>query len=99
MASTEWMTPVAGVALTAMVIALGYLGLRGGGLWRAQKRRFVCPDLGTEVSCEIVRDIRTGQWKEVRSCSAFAAGEGIPCDQECRKVMNGGFPLPHSPSP
>ena len=96
MTPTESMTPVAGVALTVIVIALGYLGLRGGGLWRAQKRRFVCPDLGTVVDCEILRDIRTGQWKEVRSCSAFAAGEGIPCDQECRKVMNGGFPLAHS---
>jgi hypothetical protein len=77
-----------------IVIALGYLGLRGGRLRHAQRRRFVCPELGAEVDCEIVQDVRTGQWKEVRSCSVFAAGEGIPCEQECRKVMNAGFTLP-----
>ena len=93
MTATDWTGPIAGVALTAIVIALGYLGLRGGALRRALKRRLICPDLGTEVDCEIVQDIRTGQWKEVRYCSAFAAGEGVPCDQECRKVMNAGFPL------
>lgn len=94
MTPTEWTSPLAGAALTAVVIALGILGLRGGALRRAQKRRFVCPERGAEVDCEILQDVRTGQWKEVRSCSAFAADEGLPCEQQCRTVLNAGYTLP-----
>lgn len=96
MTLTEWTTPLAGVALTIVVIALGYLGLRGGKLNWAQRRRFVCPEREAEVDCQIVQDVRTGQWKEVQSCSAFAADEGLPCEQECRKVMNAGYTLPQA---
>jgi hypothetical protein len=96
MTPTEWTSPLAGVALTVVVIALGYLGLRGGALRRSEKRRFGCPELGADVDCEMVQDVRTGQWKAVQSCSAFAADEGLPCAQECRKVLNAGYALPRA---
>jgi hypothetical protein len=81
------------MALTAVVVALGVLGSRGGTVWRAQKRRFVCPERGAPVECEIVQNVRTGRYADVRWCTAFAPDEPLACARECRRVMNAGFRL------
>lgn len=90
---TEWGL-VAGVALAAALAALALIGLWGGRLRREQSCRFVCPRYERIVECRIVQDIRTGQWKQVQACSAFADPLGVACEQECARLMNLGFRLP-----
>jgi hypothetical protein len=43
----------------------------------------------------MVQDIRIGQWKQVRTCSAFAVPDQIRCNEECRGLMNLGLLMPH----
>jgi hypothetical protein len=84
---------LAGLALGAGVGAVAALGLRGGQLERVQECRFECPRFRETVTCRISQDIRTGRWRQVESCSAFADPEKILCERECAKLLNLGFRL------
>lgn len=64
---------------------------RFGPLRRAQQRHVVCPRSHEHADCVLVQDVRTGQWKELRSCTALGA-EGS-CEKDCAKLMNLGFRL------
>jgi hypothetical protein len=78
-----------GVALA--LLALAWLGFRGGKAAREQGVRFVCPHLKSVVDCRIVQDLRTGQWKQLNACSAFADPEDNTCDRECVRLANLGL--------
>jgi hypothetical protein len=75
-----------------VVAALVAFRFSGQPLWRAQARRLACPASGETVDTVLVQDIRTGQWKAVRSCSAYRGGEPH-CDLDCARLMNLGLPL------
>lgn len=81
-------------ALAVVVGALAWIGLSGRWpLRRAQACHFACPLSREPVDCEIVQDIRTGQYKAVRACSAFPDGQ-VRCALDCARLMNLGFRLP-----
>ena len=83
---------VIGYALLA-VGALAAIRSSGQPLWHAQERSITCPLSGETVRALMVQDIRTGQWKSVRSCSAHPLGE-VLCGRDCARLMNLGRPLP-----
>jgi hypothetical protein len=99
----QWASLVAAVALltafAAGILAVmgavmaAVLSARGGALRRRQSVRLACPMRGQAVECEIVQDVRTGQWKEVRACSAFDPPHAVTCDRDCTAAMNLGFGL------
>ncbi len=91
----EWMGLLFGLALAAVVALAAWVGLRRDRPLREQSLRFFCPLLRKAVDCRIVQDMRTGQWKRVEACSAFADAPAVRCEKECAKLMNLGFPLPH----
>lgn len=91
--SDQWLGLASGLLLAVTLIALAGYGLWGGRLRLLQRRRFVCPLFHTTVDCWMVRDIRTGQWKHVRSCSAFVDASDVRCAGDCAALMNLGFPL------
>lgn len=66
----------------------------GGGLRKIQGCRFACPARRTMVICRILQDVRTGQWLDVQSCTAFDVPDHVECDQECARLLNLGFRLP-----
>jgi hypothetical protein len=74
-----------------IVLVLAVVGLRAGGLRTRQERRFNCPVLGFEVDCELIQDVRTGQWISVERCSAFPDRSWIHCDQDCARLLNLGI--------
>lgn len=82
-----------GLLLMGIVLLLARVGLRGEALRREQRGLLVCPQSNEVVACHIEQDIRTGQWKEVHSCSGVAFGEDL-CHQECTQLMNLGLRLP-----
>ena len=79
-----------GPGLVLVVLVLAWLGLRGGKAAREQRVRLVCPHLKSVVDCRIVQDLRTGQWKQLNACSAFADPEDNTCDLECLRLANLG---------
>ena len=90
----EWSGVVAGSLLFGAVLALAVVyGLRGGRLLLPQARRFVCPGSGRTVECMIVRDVRTGQFKHVETCTAFSDPTDVRCEEDCAALMNLGVPL------
>jgi hypothetical protein len=93
MTPEQWLGMAAGIALAVAVAALASYGMSGGRLWRAQSRRFVCPVSRKEVLCTLVRDVRTGQFQNVESCTAFADPTDVRCAEECGDLLNLGFPL------
>jgi hypothetical protein len=75
----------------AVVLVVAMIGLRAGGARRRQHRHFTCPVLGSEVDCDLVQDVRTGQWTSVQRCSAFPDPSWIHCDQDCARLLNLGI--------
>ena len=81
-----------GLVLLALLTTLAWIVLRAGRLRHEQTCRFACPHDRGPVDCVLVQDVRTGQWKELRRCSALPPG-APPCDVECARLMNLGFRL------
>ncbi len=94
MSPEEWTRLLAGLALGAGVGGAAAVALRGGALERVQECRFVCPRFRETVTCRILQNIRTGQWKDVEACSAFTDPEKLLCERECTRLLNLGFRLP-----
>jgi hypothetical protein len=65
----------------------------GAAAVRAQPRRFACPLSGKDVECTLVRDVRTGQFKRVESCTAFDDPSDVRCAADCGALMNLGHRL------
>jgi hypothetical protein len=40
------------------------------------------------VTCTLVRDLRSGRWTSVQSCSAFANPRDVDCRMECLDALN-----------
>lgn len=75
-----------------------WIGIRARRFASAHRRTMSCPQRGSDVSCLLIRDDRTGRWTTVASCSALPGG--VTCDQRCRDVLNRGIPLrPSLPPP
>ena len=89
----EWAGVISGLVIVAGVVGLAWATLRSGQLQWEQSCRLVCPRFGSLVGCRMVQDVRTGQWKDVQSCTAFQSGEDIACDLECARLMNLGHRL------
>jgi hypothetical protein len=91
------MSPIALFDATVVVLllagGLAWAGLRGGGLRKTKSLSFPCPRSGEAVRCDLVQDIRVGQYREVVRCTAFADPSRIECEQECRQLMNRGLPV------
>ncbi len=83
-----WIGLVSSLALVAL--ALAWIAFQGGKLLRERSVRFACPHLGSTVDCRMVQDVRTGQWKELVTCSAFSDPERNSCDRECVRLANLG---------
>ena len=91
MISSGWGALVLALVLGAALVAWLSFNGRIGGLRRPQKRRIECPRSHEPADCVLVQDIRTGQWKELRSCSALAPG--ATCEVDCAKLLNLGYRL------
>ena len=89
----DWVSYVLGALVIAAIFALARLGLGAQSPRVRQQRRFVCPHMLVPVDCDIVQDVRTGQYKEVRRCSLFSHPEEVACDRGCLKRLNLGFRL------
>lgn len=83
-----------GLLVVVAVSCLAWIGLHGGWLRQEKSVRLSCPVFGNPVECEMVQDVRTGQWKSVRSCSAFAEPTHVACEQDCARLLNLGLPSP-----
>lgn len=94
MASEYWIG-LAILGVVAMAAALTWIALTGGRLRYRHSVRLICPNLGRPVECRILQDIRTGQWRQVLTCSAFADPNVLDCDRKCARVANLGFLQPH----
>ena len=57
------------------------------------RRRFACPETGTDVECVLTRSMRTGAFRDVVACSAFADPERVTCDKACVRLLSRGIPL------
>lgn len=93
MTPDQFVGTIAAVMLAVALLALARFALRGGRLIGVSRREFVCPKLHQQVTCELWRDLRTSQFKGVRSCSAFDDPEDVQCEADCAAVMNRGLPL------
>ena len=93
MMTESWTGLPLGLAAAAGVAALARVGLRGGRATYAHTCHFLCPLSGDLADCEMVQDVRTGQWKEVRSCSLFPGAEALPCERDCAARLNLGLRL------
>ena len=89
--SDLWLGMLIAVGAAGAVLVLAVLGLRAGGARTRQQRHFTCPILGLEVDCELVQDVRTGQWTSVERCSAFPDPAWVHCDQDCARLLNLGL--------
>ena len=96
MLSIEAMGLALGAALVVAVLALAWLGLRGGAFWQREPAWFVCPLHRVPVSCSLWQNLRTGQRHQVLACSAFARPTKVGCGQECVRLMNLGFLAPRN---
>ena len=83
-----------GLLIIVAALSLARIGLRGGWLRQEKSVHLACPVFGGDVDCEMVQDVRTGQWKAVRSCSAFAEPTQVSCEQDCARLLNLGLPSP-----
>jgi hypothetical protein len=92
--------PTSGLLLGALLAVAGGLlawaALRGGAFGQRKALHVDCPMFGAQVECEAVQDVRTGQWKEIRSCSAFAGMAPVPCDKDCARLLNLGLLPPRA---
>jgi len=93
MAPDQWLGIAAGLLLVAAAVALASYGMSGGRLWSSGPRRFVCPLSRQNVECVLARDIRTGQFQRVESCTAFPDPGDVRCAEDCRSIMNLGLPM------
>jgi len=89
--NSEWM--VAACLLVAVVAGLAWLGLRGERYRVSKACRFACPRTGAAAECELVQDVRIGQWRDLRSCSLQREGGAVACDWDCVRLLNRGFRL------
>jgi hypothetical protein len=86
-----WLGMLIAAGAVGIVGVMALVGLRGGAARARQRRHFVCPALGFEVECELVQDVRTGQWISVERCSAFPDPTWVHCDQDCARLLNLGI--------
>lgn len=93
MVADDGMSLLLGILLAAGAVALARLGFRRERWHCAQSCRFQCPRFHSDADCELVQDVRTGQWKDVRTCSLFPAEGEVPCDWDCVRRLNLGFRL------
>jgi hypothetical protein len=91
--TSEYWIGLAILGLAAMAAA--WIVLKSGRLRYQHSVRLICPNLGRSVECRILQDVRTGQWKQVVTCSAFADPYALDCDRKCARVANLGFLQPH----
>jgi hypothetical protein len=80
-----------GIVLALGLLLLVYFGLRGGELQKVRRCRLICPRFHEPVECRIVRNVRTGQWREVERCSVFRPSDCVLCAGECVRLMNLGL--------
>jgi hypothetical protein len=91
MTPEEWAGMAAGAALAAVGGSVAWRVLQEGTLHLSREYCFECPRFREDVRCRVVQDVRTGQWKDVESCSAFAQPHRLLCDRECARVSNLGL--------
>jgi hypothetical protein len=91
MTSEYW---IAILGLVATATAVMWIALQGGKLRVQHRVRFICPNLRRTVECRIAQDIRTGQWKQVLTCSVFTDPNVLECDRKCARVANLGLIQP-----
>lgn len=91
MTSDLWLGVLLAFGTASAILVVAVIGLRAAGLRRRQQRQFVCPVLGMPVDCELLQDVRTGQWKSVERCTAFPDPTWIHCEQDCAQLLNLGL--------
>lgn len=91
MTPEEWSGLGAGVAMALAAGTVAWFAGRGGAVRRTREYCFECPRFREEVECRVLQDIRTGQWKDVKSCSAFGVPEALLCERECANLANLGL--------
>jgi hypothetical protein len=70
--------------------------ITGGWLRKELSHRFACPKGGQAAQARVVQDVRTGQWKQVVSCSLTDL-EHEDCGIECARLANLGLMVPGLP--
>jgi hypothetical protein len=96
MTPQDWIGLAGGLGLASVLAVVARVGLTGGSLRSEQTSDLACPKTHAGVKCRVVRDMRIGQWEQVRSCSAFSDPEKLECAQECRRLVNLGFIVPQT---
>ncbi len=83
----------------AIFIVLGFVSVGGLLLWsmladrryKVESHDQTCPQTGKHVQIVHVRDVLSGRWLGVRSCSSFADPEAVICARDCVKNLNAAF--------
>jgi hypothetical protein len=89
---TLWLS---GAAVTSAAVIVGR------ALWHRMRQacteliplRIHCPLDSDRYDCTIARDSESGQWLEVRACSAYPKGCLATCGQQCTRLLNWGVPV------
>jgi len=93
MTPNEWLGLGLGLLLAVVLARIAWAGSRPAPNRHTRTRRLVCPVLGHVVDCMLEQDVRTGQWKGVLRCWAFARPEEVTCEHDCMRRLNLGFAL------
>jgi len=80
------------VVVALILLAVLWVGFRGGALNRSRSVHLRCPRTGVDANCTLVQDVRVGQYRDVLFCSALPDPYEVACDQECRRLLNLGHP-------
>lgn len=89
----DWLGLAAGCLLVLVVAGLAWLGLRRERYECSQACHFACPRTGRTAQCELLQDVRIGQWRELRSCSLQREAGAVPCEADCVRRLNLGLRL------
>lgn len=73
------------------VLALARLGLRGADLRFERSSLLDCPRDGRAALVTLVQHARTGQVKQLCSCSLLGSEPGRACEADCARLVNLGL--------
>jgi hypothetical protein len=92
MTTSRGMGFLVALLLVALALVLAKLVMRPHRYHLSYACRFLCPRFRTPVDCELIQDLRTGLWKDLRNCS-LGYCECALCDWDCVTHVNLGLPL------
>jgi hypothetical protein len=72
-----------GMLVGGSIWGLGWLRRHLGDQPTVERHRVVCTPFGAIAEAEVVGDLGTGRWHDVRSCSLLRSERGVDCEKRC----------------